>query len=131
MAYRPKVSLVSGLPTPTARIQLHLQDGDKKIDLEFLRQQIKKTADQPNISLADFIAPESTGKQDYIGAFAVTIHGIEKHIKRFEEQLDDYNKIMLQALPTGWPKLLLNSCIRKCEQKTGVMLMKNIFRTNN
>jgi len=77
---------------------VYLQDGDKKIDLEFLRQQIKKTADQPNISLADFIAPESTGKQDYIGAFAVSIHGIDKHIKRFEEQLDDYNKITLQAL---------------------------------
>jgi 5-methyltetrahydrofolate--homocysteine methyltransferase len=77
---------------------VYLQDGDSKVELEFLRQQIKKTVDQPNISLADFIAPESTGKQDYIGAFAVSIHGIDKHIKRFEEQMDDYNKITLQAL---------------------------------
>ncbi|HTE25428.1 methionine synthase [Flavitalea sp.] len=77
---------------------VHLKDGDKSVELEFLRQQIKKTADQPNLSLADFIAPESTGKQDHIGAFAVSIHGIDKHIKRFEEQLDDYNKITLQAL---------------------------------
>jgi 5-methyltetrahydrofolate--homocysteine methyltransferase len=77
---------------------VHLKDGDKTVDLEFLRQQIKKTADQPNLSLADFIAPESTGKQDHIGAFAVSIHGIDKHIKKFEEQLDDYNKITLQAL---------------------------------
>jgi 5-methyltetrahydrofolate--homocysteine methyltransferase len=77
---------------------VHLKDGDKSVNLEFLRQQIKKAADQPNLSLADFIAPESTGKQDHIGAFAVSIHGIDKHIKRFEEQLDDYNKITLQAL---------------------------------
>jgi 5-methyltetrahydrofolate--homocysteine methyltransferase len=35
---------------------------------------------------------------DFLGAFAVTIHGIEPHIKAFEEELDDYNKIMLQAL---------------------------------
>jgi 5-methyltetrahydrofolate--homocysteine methyltransferase len=36
--------------------------------------------------------------KDYIGAFAVTLHGIEEHLKRFEANLDDYNKIMLQAL---------------------------------
>jgi 5-methyltetrahydrofolate--homocysteine methyltransferase len=66
--------------------------------LNFLRQQIKKAADQPNLSLADFIAPQSSNKQDYIGAFAVTIKGIEEHIKKFEKQHDDYNKIMLQAL---------------------------------
>ncbi len=66
--------------------------------LEWLRQQIRKADGQPNISLADFIAPASTGKQDHIGAFTVTIQGIEPHIKRFETALDDYNKITLQAL---------------------------------
>ena len=65
-----------------------------KIPLEFLRQQIKKAEGQPNLSLADFISPN----QDYIGAFSVTIQGIEKHIKKFEANLDDYNKIILQAL---------------------------------
>lgn len=68
------------------------------VQLSFLRQQIKKAADQPNLSLADFIAPKTSGKKDYIGAFAVTLHGIEEHIKRFEASHDDYNKIMLQAL---------------------------------
>jgi 5-methyltetrahydrofolate--homocysteine methyltransferase len=48
--------------------------------------------------LADFIAPKASGKKDFIGAFAVTLHGIEEHLKRFEANLDDYNKIMLQAL---------------------------------
>ncbi|HEY4149088.1 MAG TPA: vitamin B12 dependent-methionine synthase activation domain-containing protein, partial [Chitinophagaceae bacterium] len=68
------------------------------MDLFSLRQQVKKAPGQPNISLTDFIAPEETGKQDYIGAFSVTIEGIEPHIKRFEAAHDDYNKITLQAL---------------------------------
>ncbi|MCW3112480.1 MAG: metH [Segetibacter sp.] len=68
------------------------------VELESLRQQIKKAAGQPNMSLTDFIAPKETGLQDYLGAFAVTIDGIEPHLKRFNEQHDDYNKISLQAL---------------------------------
>jgi 5-methyltetrahydrofolate--homocysteine methyltransferase len=67
----------------------------ENIQLESLRQQLKKAAGQPNYSLADFISPV---KKDYIGAFSVTIKGIEEHIKNFEANLDDYNKIMLQAL---------------------------------
>ena len=66
--------------------------------LEFLRQQIKKTAGQPNLSLADFVAPDSKKGADHLGAFSVTIQGIEKHIKNFEANFDDYNKIILQAL---------------------------------
>jgi 5-methyltetrahydrofolate--homocysteine methyltransferase len=71
---------------------------DKPVKLSFLRQQIKKAPGQPNFSLADFIAPSSSNTKDFIGAFAVTIKGIEKHIQAFEAQHDDYNKIMLQAL---------------------------------
>jgi 5-methyltetrahydrofolate--homocysteine methyltransferase len=72
--------------------------GNGAVHLESLRQQIKKAANQPNLSLSDFVAPAQTGLQDYLGAFSVTIHGIEPHIKKFEAALDDYNKIMLQAL---------------------------------
>jgi len=72
------------------------QEGE--IKLQFLRQQMKKAADQPNLSLADFIAPSECNQQDYLGAFAVTIHGIDTHIERFEKEHDDYSKIMLQAL---------------------------------
>jgi len=68
------------------------------IDLQFLRQQIKKAAGQPNLSLADFIVPLTFEKTDYLGAFSVTIKGIEPHLKRFDDNLDDYNKISLQAL---------------------------------
>jgi len=70
-----------------------------EVRLEFLRQQIKKAAGQPDMCLADFIAPAETGKQDYIGAFAVTTGlGIEKWLNYFEKDHDDYNKIMLKAL---------------------------------
>jgi 5-methyltetrahydrofolate--homocysteine methyltransferase len=72
------------------------QEGE--IKLQFLRQQMKKAADQPNLSLADFIAPSECNQQDYLGAFAVTIHGIDTYIQRFEKEHDDYSKIMLQAL---------------------------------
>lgn len=73
-------------------------DGEKT-RLEFLRQQMKKAAGQPNISLADFIKPSANGEAtDYMGGFAVSIHGIEPHLERFAAEFDDYSKIMLQAL---------------------------------
>jgi 5-methyltetrahydrofolate--homocysteine methyltransferase len=81
----------------TAPDTVSINNEQGPIHLEFLRQQIKKAAGQPNLSLADFIKKEGTGT-DYIGAFSVTIEGIEPHIKRLEDQLDDYNKIILQAL---------------------------------
>ncbi len=77
---------------------VEVRSDDQVRRLEFLRQQVKKAADQPNLSLADFIAPGPTGKADHIGAFSVTIQGIEPHIRQFEAAHDDYNKIMLQAL---------------------------------
>ena len=74
----------------------------ENITLQNLRQQIKKAKGQPNLSLADFIQPATFNKQgtkkDYMGAFAVTIHGIEPHIKAYLEAFDDYNKISLQAI---------------------------------
>jgi len=64
-----------------------------------LRQQTKKAAGQPNLSLADFIAPKSSGVKDYVGAFVVTAgHGIDEHVERFEKDHDDYNSILLKAL---------------------------------
>ncbi|WP_448121349.1 methionine synthase [Xanthomonas arboricola] len=67
--------------------------------LHFLRQQVDKPIDRPDFCLADFIAPKSSGKQDWIGAFAVTAGiGIEPHVARFEAAHDDYNAILLKAL---------------------------------
>jgi len=64
-----------------------------------LRQQTKKVSGQPNIALADFIAPKESDIKDYIGGFVVTTGiGLEKHVERFEKDHDDYNSIMVKAL---------------------------------
>ncbi len=74
---------------------------DKNIitELHHLRQQVKKAADKPNFCLSDFIAPKSSGKNDWIGAFAVTTGiGVKKLVKEYEKQNDDYSAIMVKAL---------------------------------
>ena len=64
-----------------------------------LRQQNKKPTGNPNLCLADFVAPRDSGVQDYVGAFAVTAGiGIDARVKAFEDKNDDYNAIMLKAL---------------------------------
>jgi 5-methyltetrahydrofolate--homocysteine methyltransferase len=63
--------------------------------LPFLRQQVKKREGRPNMSLADFINPEG---EDWIGGFAVGIHGLEPHLERFKAENDDYSDILLKAL---------------------------------
>lgn len=74
-----------------------LQTENGEIKLESLRQQLKKAVGQPSYSLADFICPKELGN-DYMGSFAVTIHGAKKHIDRFNDDHDDYNKILVQIL---------------------------------
>jgi len=61
----------------------------------FLRQQVKKREGRPNMCLADFIDPDG---EDWIGGFAVGIHGIEPHLERFKQTVDDYDDILLKAL---------------------------------
>ncbi|MGJ7030619.1 methionine synthase [Niabella hirudinis] len=106
-------------------VLVHKSDEDI-IPLQFLRQQIKKAAGQPNLSLADFICPSPDSSEigedaakapsDFIGAFSVTIHGIEPHIERFIAQNDDYSKINLQALSDRFAEAfaeLLHEKVRK------------------
>jgi len=63
--------------------------------LPMLRQQVKKREGRPNMCLADFINAEG---EDWIGGFAVGIHGLEPHLERFEADHDDYSGILLKAL---------------------------------
>ncbi len=78
-------------------VQLQTEQGPAT--LHFLRQQVDKPVERPDFCLADFIAPADSGKQDWIGAFAVTAGiGIEPHVARFEADHDDYNAILLKAL---------------------------------
>lgn len=64
-----------------------------------LRQQSQKTKGASNLALADFVAPQSSGKTDYMGAFCVTTgFGVDEWAAEFEKNLDDYNSIMVKAL---------------------------------
>ncbi|MEQ1749069.1 MAG: vitamin B12 dependent-methionine synthase activation domain-containing protein, partial [Prosthecobacter sp.] len=60
------------------------------------QQQIKK--DTPNYALADFIAPKDSGRTDYIGGFAVTIHGGDEYAKTYDDANDPYSSIIVKAL---------------------------------
>lgn len=74
-------------------VELYLDD-ESHVRIPFLRQQVKKSRDRANYCLADFVDPDG----DWIGGFAVGIHGIEPHLARFKAAHDDYNDILLKAL---------------------------------
>jgi len=69
--------------------------GNDEVRLPFLRQQVKKREGRANMCLADFVDPAG---EDWMGGFAVGIHGIEPHLQRFRDANDDYSDIMLKAL---------------------------------
>ncbi len=74
-------------------IVLRDENGRKISRLHTLRQQRDQA--EPNRALSDFISPVG---EDYIGTFAVTIHGAEKLAKAFELEHDDYNSILVKSL---------------------------------
>ena len=67
---------------------------EREVRLPFLRQQIAKREGRANMCLADFVDPAG----DWIGGFAVGIHGIEPHLAAYKAAHDDYNDILLKAL---------------------------------
>jgi len=96
-----KASAVIGL-WPAVRVgddvEISLESG-KKTALHFLRQQADKPPGRPDFCLADFVAPKESGKQDWVGGFAVTAGiGIEEKLEEFGKSFDDYSSILLKAL---------------------------------
>ena len=79
-------------------VRLHVADGGESVTFHFLRQQSVKEDGQPQLCLADYIAPESCGRTDHIGGFAVTIDGAADLADRFEAENNDYQAIMAKAL---------------------------------
>jgi 5-methyltetrahydrofolate--homocysteine methyltransferase len=82
-------------------IQVYTDDSREEVlaTLDFLRQQKQKPPGRPNYSLADFVAPKSSGLEDHIGLFAVTAgFGANEAARDFEAEHDDYNAIMVKAL---------------------------------
>jgi len=66
---------------------------------EMLRQQWQRKGIAHYRSLADYIAPIGSGRQDYLGGFAVTAgHGCDELVKKFRDRHDDYSAIMVSAL---------------------------------
>ena len=68
-----------------------------------LRQQTERPVvdgvKRPNRCLADYVAPASVNKKDYVGIFAVTTgHGVDKKVLEFQEKNNDYDAIMLKAI---------------------------------
>ena len=87
--------------TPTDDVTLFTDDTrkEKLTTFHFLRQQNKKAQNLPNFSLSDFIAPEETKKEDYIGMFAVaTGGGLEAMVAKYKADQDDYSEIMVKAI---------------------------------
>ena len=78
-------------------IEIYNQDTEQIARFHFFRQQIKKADYQ--FCLTDFIAPQNTGKKDWLGMFAVTTGlGLDELVNQFEAENDVYNSIMAKAL---------------------------------
>lgn len=80
-----------------------LADGTKFC---FLRQQGKKGSGLPNFNLSDFVAPADSGKQDHLGGFAVSVFGAQELAKKYEEENDDYNSILVKAIADRFAEAL-------------------------
>ena len=85
-----------------------------------LRQQWERRGQDTFYALADFIAPISSGRDDYIGAFACTAgHGCEELAKKFDEDHDDYNSIMVKALADRLAEAFAEWLHQKARQEWG------------
>jgi 5-methyltetrahydrofolate--homocysteine methyltransferase len=73
-------------------------NGKERVTFRTLRQQLKKKSGVEHLALADFIAPEDSGVQDYVGAFCVAIFGAEEIAGKYKEEHDDYHAILVQAI---------------------------------
>jgi 5-methyltetrahydrofolate--homocysteine methyltransferase len=101
-------------PSNSVGDDLHLYNDDSRNDMHttlyHLRQQMDRNPaqnQQPNFCLADYIAPTDSGKEDWLGGFAVsTGFDIEEHIERFRKDHDDYNIILLEALADRFAEAL-------------------------
>lgn len=95
--------LVGFWPARSSGDDIHLYSDDVTHSVATfygLRQQAEKdsASSEPYLCLSDFVAPEGSGVQDYMGLFAVAVFGAEEISRRFERQGDDYSSIMVKAL---------------------------------
>ena len=78
---------------------IELKNGEETFLFRTLRQQLKKSEGKEYLALSDFIAPKTSNKTDYVGAFCVTAgFGTDELAKKYEDENDDYSAIMVKAL---------------------------------
>ena len=99
---RAVIGLFPANALPNDSVEIYSPDGscsEALTTFHFLRQQRAKSPGRPNRSLADYVAPKVTGLEDHMGFFAVTAGiGADEVSRRFRDEHDDYNAIMVQAL---------------------------------
>jgi 5-methyltetrahydrofolate--homocysteine methyltransferase len=79
--------------------EIHVRHGERTARIQTIRQQMVKNDGRPNLALADYVAPASSGVQDWIGGFVVTTGiGLDEKVAEFEATNDDYSSIMVKAL---------------------------------
>jgi 5-methyltetrahydrofolate--homocysteine methyltransferase len=95
------VGLYAANAVGTEDVEIYVDESRSDVAAKFcmIRQQAEKEVEEASyLSLADFIAPKTSGIKDYLGMFAVACMGCEAEVARHESKQDDYSKIMVQAL---------------------------------
>lgn len=93
----------------------------------FLRQQSEKQSDSTYYSLADFVAPESSDRVDYVGGFAVTAgFELEEYASTFAKKGDDYTAIMIQALGDRFAEALAEYLHKQVRDEWGFGASENL-----
>jgi 5-methyltetrahydrofolate--homocysteine methyltransferase len=92
-----------------------------------LRQQSAKAEGEPELALADFVAPKASGVADYVGAFALTTgFGVDDLCRSFERNHDDYSSIMVKALADRLAEAFAEWLHRRVRAEWGYGLRENL-----
>ncbi|MGZ5280544.1 MAG: vitamin B12 dependent-methionine synthase activation domain-containing protein, partial [Pseudobdellovibrionaceae bacterium] len=104
------------------------QQGTQISKMHFLRQQREKEANGGFYrSLSDFVAPLSTGRKDWLGAFVVTAGGqVEEYAKQLEKQNDDYSALIVKALGDRFAEGLAECAHKKMREWMGFGRQENL-----
>lgn len=98
--------------TPNDRLVM-----DGRWEFPMLRQQVAKAGDLPNFCLSDFVAPQGSGVQDWAGAFAVGIFGVEVLAQQHQQNHDDFSAIIVKALADRLAEALAEALHAKVRQE--------------
>jgi 5-methyltetrahydrofolate--homocysteine methyltransferase len=94
-----------------------------------LRQQMQKN-DGSNYALVDFVSPKGSGAVDYIGAFAVSIHGAKEMANTFKHAGDDYNAILVEAISDRLAEAFAERLHKQAREDMGFGLSENLSNTD-